>query len=265
MPLALPPMAEPTPAPARPVEAVLFDLYGTLVRVSLDEDSPALWARLAAALGGTGRAVDADRVRREFQAILREEGTRRHEGFVMEPVFRRLLTRFAAGDDVARLGRRFRELSLKELALFPYVTRLLEALTAARCRTAIVSNTEAVLTQFDLGEFPVLRTVDAIVLSSEVGVRKPDPGIFQIALDRLETPPAAAVFVGNSLTDDVAGARRAGLRCVFLDEHLHGAEPVVASDGEVLRVPLTLPAIARALERFGWSGGGGLAGASSVP
>ena len=255
-------MTEPTPAPARPVEAILFDLYGTLLRISLDEDSPVLWAGLAADLGGAKRAVDADRVRAEFQALLREEGMHRHEGFVMEPVFRRLLTRFAAGDDAAGLGRRFRELSLKELALFPYVGPLLDAIRTAQCRTAIVSNTEAVLTQFDLSRFPVLRSVDAIVLSSEVGVRKPDPGIFQIALDRLQTAPAAAVFVGNSLTDDVAGARRAGLRCVFLDEGFHGAEPVVTRDGTVLRTPLTLSAIAQALERFGWSGGGPAAASS---
>lgn len=251
---------EPAPGPARPVEAVLFDLYGTLLRISLDEDSPALWSGLAAALGEAGRAAGADRVRREFQTFLREEGTRRHEGFVMESVFRRLLTRFAAGDDVAGLGGRFRELSLKELALFPYVVPLFDALRTARCRTAIVSNTEAVLTHYDLGRFPLLRTVDALVLSSEVGVRKPEPEIFQIALGRLHTAPAAAVFVGNSLTDDVVGARRAGLRCVFLDEGFHGAEPEVAGDGAVLRTGPSLLAIARALERFGWSAGGARAG-----
>jgi len=72
------------------VDAVLFDLYGTLLRISVDEDSPALWTGLAAALGRAGATIEPDQVRSEFRSILREEGKHRREGFVMEPVFQRL-------------------------------------------------------------------------------------------------------------------------------------------------------------------------------
>ena len=47
---------------------------------------------------------------------------------------------------------------------------------------------------------------DAVVVSGEVGVGKPDPRLFALALDRLGVLPEEAVMVGNSLRSDVAGA-----------------------------------------------------------
>jgi len=75
-----------------------------------------------------------------------------------------------------------------------------------------------------------------------------------VALERLRVASASTVFIGNSLTEDILGARRIGLRCVYLDEGLPDTEPTMSADGAVIRVPLTLRAIAQALRRFGWSG-----------
>jgi putative hydrolase of the HAD superfamily len=57
----------------------------------------------------------------------------------------------------------------------------------------------------------------AIVISVELGIGKPDPRIFGAALDAVGVGPEAAVMVGDSLERDIAGARRAGLRAVWLD------------------------------------------------
>lgn len=45
---------------------------------------------------------------------------------------------------------------------------------------------------------------------------KPDPEPFQVALDAVETPPRQAVYIGDSLRADIAGAQAAGLRTVWL-------------------------------------------------
>lgn len=63
----------------------------------------------------------------------------------------------------------------------------------------------------------------AIVISAEVGVGKPDPRIFRIALDELGTEDA--VVIGDSLARDVAGAHRAGLRAIWIDRGLDPAKP----------------------------------------
>ena len=62
--------------------------------------------------------------------------------------------------------------------------------------------------------------VGVVVDSAVVGVAKPDPAIFRIALDALGVPPGASVLhVGDSVRYDVAGARAAGLQPVHLDPH----------------------------------------------
>jgi putative hydrolase of the HAD superfamily len=236
-----------------PVRCVLLDLYGTLVDLRLNEDSPALWDGLTACLTACGGTVSRPvEVRTLFRRILQEEGARCREGFVMEPVFRRLLAAVAARNEVDYVGRTFRQLSLEELSLRSYVRPLFDSFRRTSCTFGIVSNTEAVLTRFDLNRYPVLLTVDAIVLSSEVGVKKPDPKIFQLALDRLDAAAASTVFVGNSIPDDIVGARGAGLRAVYLDENAPSVEPLEGWNGSVLRVRPTCEALTHALEAFGW-------------
>ena len=56
---------------------------------------------------------------------------------------------------------------------------------------------------------------DTVVISSEVGVKKPDPAIFTLALQRTGIAPANAIFVGDT-HDDVAGAVAAGIQPVFI-------------------------------------------------
>ena len=55
---------------------------------------------------------------------------------------------------------------------------------------------------------------DAVVLSADVGVCKPAPRIYELALEQLGVEPAEAVFVGDGANDELAGAERVGMRAV---------------------------------------------------
>lgn len=59
--------------------------------------------------------------------------------------------------------------------------------------------------------------IDVLVVSEEVGVAKPDPTIFEEALRRANTSADAAVMVGDSWTNDIEGARAAGIRPVWFN------------------------------------------------
>jgi len=65
--------------------------------------------------------------------------------------------------------------------------------------------------------------------STDIGCLKPDPRIFQRALEALDVPASAATFVGDSLPRDMAGARGVGMRHIWLA----GAEP--SADGPCCR------------------------------
>lgn len=70
---------------------------------------------------------------------------------------------------------------------------------------------------------------DSVTYSQEVGVSKPNPRIFQAALDRAGKPPIEALYVGDSLRHDVEGASAAGLRSVLIDRKGLGAPPGVTT------------------------------------
>jgi putative hydrolase of the HAD superfamily len=109
---------------------------------------------------------------------------------------------------------------------------LLEALRARGLRLALVSNTASPewLLRPVLERQGLVERVDAVVLSSEVGKRKPHPAIFERALDEVGVRPDKTLFVGDRLDADVLGASRAGMRTVQAlwfraDDVLVDAEP----------------------------------------
>jgi putative hydrolase of the HAD superfamily len=91
------------------------------------------------------------------------------------------------------------------------------AALADHCRLGIVSNfygnLDRVCADVGLASF-----FDVVVDSARVGVTKPDARIFRHALDTLGVPPAAAVFVGDSLPRDMAGARQLAMPHVWVVE-----------------------------------------------
>lgn len=67
-----------------------------------------------------------------------------------------------------------------------------------------------------LEEAGIAPLLSAIVDSNRVGVSKPDPAIFRLALERLDCSPDDAMYVGDSFEKDIAGAHVAGLQTAWL-------------------------------------------------
>ena len=91
---------------------------------------------------------------------------------------------------------------------------MLEELRATRVKIGLVSNGIRDLTVFVAHH---RLEVDAIVDSRSHGRVKPHPTIFEAALSELGVRPSAAVMVGDSLEEDVEGARALGMRAILVD------------------------------------------------
>ena len=96
------------------------------------------------------------------------------------------------------------------------VERALARLKAAGVRMAVVSNSEGTVEAM-LSSVGLDRYLETVVDSWVVGVAKPDPGIFQIALQRLGVPASSAVMLGDIPALDVEGSRAAGVTPILLD------------------------------------------------
>jgi putative hydrolase of the HAD superfamily len=113
----------------------------------------------------------------------------------------------------------------------PDAVDALTRVRARRTRVVVVSNWDVSLTEVleRVGLAPLL---DGVVTSAGAGARKPDPAIFDRALALAGAPPERCLHVGDSLQEDVAGARAAGIEAVLLDRagtYAGGGVRVIAS------------------------------------
>ncbi|UOR04345.1 HAD family hydrolase [Hymenobacter aerilatus] len=121
---------------------------------------------------------------------------------------------------------------------------LLEALKP-RYQIGIITNNRTAEQQDKLAFLGLTNLVDALITSEDVGVPKPDPRIFQAALERLHALPEETVLVGDNWTADVLGARAVGIRPVWLKRFgTSSPDPTVA----VLTGLEPLPEVLRVLE-----------------
>lgn len=98
----------------------------------------------------------------------------------------------------------------------------LQELSQRGLRLGIVSNWDTRLLRILEGlDFGV--SWEAVMVSAQVGVRKPGPRIFELAMESLQVDPRHTVMVGDSVTDDIHGARAAGLTGVLI--HRAEADP----------------------------------------
>jgi len=98
------------------------------------------------------------------------------------------------------------------------VPEALGKLRACGLGLCVVSNSEGTLEAL-LESLGILPLFDAVLDSWRLGVTKPDPRIFEIALERLRVPAAQAVMVGDSIKADVAGATGAGIPAALIDPY----------------------------------------------
>ena len=224
-------MARTTTSPDRPlpapeaIEAVLFDLDDTLVDArgswrdgfadaitELHARSPAL-QRL-----GSPTAIYDDWFRRYGEEAHRAAGFGEWQASFTVESFERLVAEHLGPDPAlaARLVASYRAAAPARLAIFPDAEPLLERL-GARYPLGLISNGPSELQRPKIEKFALERHFEVVLVSGELGIRKPDPRIFAMALEALGVSPAGCVFIGDNPTDDIAGARAFGLSAIWVN------------------------------------------------
>jgi putative hydrolase of the HAD superfamily len=201
--------------------AVLLDAMGTLLY--LEDPAGRLAERLAIGPEEAGRALRAEIAYYRSQLHrARDPGSlaslRAECAEAMRPALPELAARLPQAALVAAL------LDALRFAAFPDAAPALQELRAQGRRLVVVSNWDVSLDE-RLAETGLLELVDATVASAPFGAAKPDRAIFERGLALAGGRAAAAWHVGDDLAADVAGARGAGLRAVFVDRAGRGGAP----------------------------------------
>lgn len=211
---------------------VLFDLDDTLC----DHDSSLrLRLRLAFAAAADGvEVIDLDMLVEEaaarsvggtghFAELLRNHG-------IVEPERCQLAIDHYVSD-------RYRGLQLFEDAI--ETVRLI----AEKARVGMITNGPSKIQRDKITRLAIAHLFQFILVSEEEGVWKPDPVIFRRALELTGVNASDAVFVGDSPEHDIAGARAAGIRSVWINRRVRdwpgGPEPDLVI-GSLSELPVLL-------------------------
>ena len=113
---------------------------------------------------------------------------------------------------------------MRETCLYPNVRKLLAFLYDKQIRTGIVSNIGWTGTALRRRIRTILpdHHFEFILASSDYGLRKPDPRLFQIAMEKAELKPEELWFCGDTYDKDVEGARAAGIFAVYYQGYTEG-------------------------------------------
>ena len=122
--------------------------------------------------------------------------------------FRRFLRLKGCADDPETVAARFAELLGQQVFPLPHAEDTLRALSE-RLPVVLLTNGITRIQRDRLSRSNIQPWISGIVISQEAGVSKPDPRIFQIALDGVN--PRDALMIGDGITSDVLGANRAGV------------------------------------------------------
>ncbi|MBI3635048.1 MAG: HAD-IA family hydrolase [Candidatus Rokubacteria bacterium] len=207
------------PLPPRP-RALLFDAGNTLLRMN--------YAAIVGELARHGvRVAPEDLQRAERRARVRLDAEVLAQGASTETVdtaFRYLayalegvgVTDAAIVDAVGAWRREYN----RPVGLFnvpdPVAADALRLARGAGLVTGVISNSNGSVRDL-MERLGLAAHLDFVLDSFEVGVEKPDPRIFRLALEHARVAPDEAVYVGDLYSVDVLGARRAGIAAILMD------------------------------------------------
>jgi HAD superfamily hydrolase (TIGR01509 family) len=225
-----------------PVRALSFDLFDTLVDMHMDRlPIVEIAGRRVPSTYGILHAVSLQWHALDFERFAAELGQHdrelRGEYYAKQrelPTllrFRTFAERIGVSDDA--LAHALTETHMGEVArqviYLAHHAPLLERLHG-RAKLAVCSNFSHTATaRAVLERAGLLRHFDAVVISEDVGLRKPHAEIFAAVAEQLAVPPAEIVHIGDDLAADVAGAAAVGQRTVWLTRRV--ADPAAALNG----------------------------------
>jgi putative hydrolase of the HAD superfamily len=198
------------------VRAVLFDVDFTLCRPG-PELSADRYARIAARHGLTLDTNRYDEAREAAVLNLKRHPELLHDDSIWHRFTEEIFIGMGGPDAIASECATEIEEGWgvsENFELFEDALPVLEEIRRAQLKIGLVSNGIRDLTEFVAHH---RLDVDAIVDSRSHGRVKPHPTIFEAALERLGVSAAEAVMVGDSLEEDIEGARGLGMRAILID------------------------------------------------
>jgi REG-2-like HAD superfamily hydrolase len=205
------------------IDAIMFDAGGTLIdvrpskqeifaRILSEHDLHAKPEKIAVSMAKADRQLDT-----EFAEMDGKDEPRfwqRYDDLVLADLGIKSHLKEISKD----LSRSFQEIMQKTESWteYPDVRPALERLRRRDFKVGVVSNATDLLNKV-FQNLDLSRYFDFVIISDEVGVRKPSPEIFMMAAEEAGTSPSRSLYLGDKPAVDIKGATRAGMNAILVD------------------------------------------------
>lgn len=218
------------------IQALLFDINGTVTDILTDESRPEIYRTLSNFLDYRGIKIPPEVIQTRYFELIRhqkEHSLENYPEFDAIRVFYDLLVEHGHHGEANLLAPilsdLFRAVSRLKLEPYPGVRELLPELEK-NYQLAAVSDGQVSWTLAELRSIGIIQYFHPVVISGDYGFRKPDRRMFGMALMDLNLPAESAVFIGNDTHRDIYGAHQTGMRTIFFESNQgdhapHGADP----------------------------------------
>jgi HAD superfamily hydrolase (TIGR01549 family) len=223
-----------------PIKAVIFDFIGTLTNLrgySLEASRTTSKMKLYKAIVNVGFKVDPKRFLEAYTQAHEKHRIIRYQKLVevtnavwISEALNNLGYKTTPDDPRAKTAVNvFFEDYLNSLKLRPYAKNTLKKLST-NYKLGLVSNfTYAPVIYHGLRRLNINQFFNAVLVSDEVGWRKPHPKIFNQALKRLKVSAHETIYVGDSPLEDIKGAKSIGMKTIFVPSQFYSFENLYES------------------------------------
>lgn len=220
------------------LRAVLFDMGGTIETFGFTREM-----RIEASAGIRKLLLDADidlKISDEELMEVVSDGLKKYHDYCLESLIEfpteKVWREFILSDlhvDTSKIFKVSEELMVYiennyyHREMRPEIPAVLRTIKEMGLKIGLISNVNSLgQVRGNLERYGIKEFFDPIVLSSEYGIRKPDPSIFHYAARLMDVPTSACAYVGDRIARDIIGAQRAGFRLAVQIQHDydHGEE-----------------------------------------
>lgn len=213
-------------------KAIFFDLNGTLINILTDEAQDSLYLTMSNLLASYGVKIEPEELRCKYFELIREQKSSKQDEYIefdVIKIFDSLISAYS-GEETKRLPKEklqflseflsmaFRSASMLKLGLYP---NALDVLTFFKksYRLAAVSDAQKLWAINELNRTGITDFFETIVISSDLGIKKPSPKMFNEALTAMNLLASEVIFVGNDMFHDIYGAKKLGMKTVFFQSN----------------------------------------------
>jgi len=209
------------------IQAVLFDLYGTLIDIDTDESMEEIYRGISHYLTYHGIYLHRGEVQQRYYQIMKQQKEARGEEYPeidVEAIWNTLLRQegMQSIDKRAQLAtviaQLYRGISRKRLQLYPGVKMVLDELRTSR-RLALISDAQPCFALPEIHAVGLDNYFDPVIISANFGYRKPDRRLTDKTLEIMKLTPAEVIYVGNDMFRDIYGASRLGIKTIYVDSN----------------------------------------------